>query len=66
MKTYDELPSYIASWDVAMLPFARNDLHAIHQPDEDARYSRRWASGCIDFYSRCDLPIRECRSGLYR
>ena len=31
-KTYDELPAYIAGWDVAMLPFARNDATKFVSP----------------------------------
>ena len=31
-KAYDSLPSYIAGWDVAMLPFARNDATRFISP----------------------------------
>jgi UDP-galactopyranose mutase len=38
MKTYDELPSYIAGWDVAMLPFARNDSTRFISPTKTPEY----------------------------
>jgi len=31
-KQYDELPSYLAGWDVALLPFARNDATRFISP----------------------------------
>ncbi len=36
-RTYDELPGYLAGWDVCLLPFARNDATRVHQSDQDAR-----------------------------
>lgn len=38
MKSYDELPSYIAGWDVAMLPFARNDSTRFISPTKTPEY----------------------------
>lgn len=38
MKTYDELPFYIAGWDVAMLPFARNDSTRFISPTKTPEY----------------------------
>jgi UDP-galactopyranose mutase len=38
MKKYDELPSYIAGWDVAMLPFARNDSTRFISPTKTPEY----------------------------
>jgi len=37
-KTYAELPHYIASWDVAMLPFARNDATRYISPTKTPEY----------------------------
>jgi len=38
MKTYDELPTYMAGWDVAMLPFARNDSTRFISPTKTPEY----------------------------
>jgi UDP-galactopyranose mutase len=38
MRTYDELPSYIAGWDVAMVPFARNDSTRFISPTKTPEY----------------------------
>jgi glycosyltransferase involved in cell wall biosynthesis len=43
MKTYDELPAYLAGWDVAMLPFARNDATRYISPTKTPEYL---AAGC--------------------
>jgi UDP-galactopyranose mutase len=37
-KTYDELPSYIAGWDIAMLPFARNESTRFISPTKTPEY----------------------------
>jgi glycosyltransferase involved in cell wall biosynthesis len=37
-KTYDQLPDYIAGWDVAMLPFARNDATRFISPTKTPEY----------------------------
>ncbi|HUR35146.1 MAG TPA: glycosyltransferase [Vicinamibacterales bacterium] len=37
-KTYDELPSYIAGWDVALLPFARNEATRFISPTKTPEY----------------------------
>jgi UDP-galactopyranose mutase len=37
-KTYDQLPSYLAGWDVAMLPFARNDATRFISPTKTPEY----------------------------
>jgi UDP-galactopyranose mutase len=37
-KDYDELPSYIAGWDVAMMPFARNDATRFISPTKTPEY----------------------------
>ena len=38
MKSYDELPAYIAGWDVAMLPFALNDATKFISPTKTPEY----------------------------
>jgi UDP-galactopyranose mutase len=38
MKAYDELPQYISSWDVAMLPFALNDATRFISPTKTPEY----------------------------
>jgi UDP-galactopyranose mutase len=37
-KKYDELPSYLAGWDVAMLPFARNEATRFISPTKTPEY----------------------------
>jgi UDP-galactopyranose mutase len=37
-KSYAELPSYIAGWDVAMLPFARNEATRFISPTKTPEY----------------------------
>jgi glycosyltransferase involved in cell wall biosynthesis len=37
-KSYDELPRYLAGWDVAMLPFARNDATRFISPTKTPEY----------------------------
>jgi glycosyltransferase involved in cell wall biosynthesis len=37
-KTYDELPSYLAGWDVALLPFARNEATRFISPTKTPEY----------------------------
>jgi UDP-galactopyranose mutase len=37
-KTYQELPRYIAGWDVALLPFARNDATRFISPTKTPEY----------------------------
>jgi UDP-galactopyranose mutase len=43
MKTYGQLPAYLAGWDVAMLPFARNDATRFISPTKTPEYL---AAGC--------------------
>ncbi len=38
MKAYDDLPQYLAGWDVAMLPFARNDATRFISPTKTPEY----------------------------
>ena len=37
-KTYDELPHYVAGWDVALLTFARNDATRFISPTKTPEY----------------------------
>ena len=37
-KSYDELPAYLAGWDVAILPFARNDSTRFISPTKTPEY----------------------------
>ena len=37
-KSYEELPNYIAGWDVALLPFARNDATRFISPTKTPEY----------------------------
>jgi glycosyltransferase involved in cell wall biosynthesis len=37
-KKYDELPHYISGWDVALLPFARNDATRFISPTKTPEY----------------------------
>jgi UDP-galactopyranose mutase len=43
MKRYDELPAYLAGWDVALLPFARNESTRFISPTKTPEYL---AAGC--------------------
>jgi len=38
LKSYDELPSYLAGWDVAMMPFALNDSTRYISPTKTPEY----------------------------
>jgi glycosyltransferase involved in cell wall biosynthesis len=42
-KSYDELPSYLSGWDVALLPFARNESTRFISPTKTPEYL---AAGC--------------------
>ena len=42
-KDYKELPSYLAGWDVALLPFARNESTRFISPTKTPEYL---AAGC--------------------
>lgn len=37
-KSYSELPSYVAGWDVALLPFAKNDATRLISPTKTPEY----------------------------
>jgi UDP-galactopyranose mutase len=37
-KSYDELPAYLAGWDIALLPFARNDATQYISPTKTPEY----------------------------
>ena len=43
MKTYAELPAYMAGWDVAIMPFAHNDATRFISPTKTPEYL---AAGC--------------------
>jgi len=43
MKTYAELPGYLSGWDVALLPFARNESTRFISPTKTPEYL---AAGC--------------------
>jgi UDP-galactopyranose mutase len=43
MKTYEQLPKYLAGWDVALLPFARNESTKFISPTKTPEYL---AAGC--------------------
>ena len=38
MKAYDDLPAYLAGWDVGMLPFARNESTRFISPTKTPEY----------------------------
>jgi len=38
MKTYDELPGYMSGWDVAILPFAKNESTRFISPTKTPEY----------------------------
>jgi UDP-galactopyranose mutase len=41
LKRYEELPSYLAGWDVAIMPFALNDATRFISPTKTLRPARR-------------------------
>lgn len=43
-KTYDELPQYLAGWDVALMPFAMNESTRFISPTKTPEYL---AGGCM-------------------
>jgi glycosyltransferase involved in cell wall biosynthesis len=43
MKKYEELPTYLSGWDVAMLPFAKNESTRFISPTKTPEYL---AAGC--------------------
>ncbi|MCC7007389.1 MAG: glycosyltransferase family 1 protein [Acidobacteria bacterium] len=43
MKAYDDLPAYMAGWDVALMPFAHNDATRYISPTKTPEYL---AAGC--------------------
>lgn len=64
MKSYDELPAYLAGWDVAMLPFARNDATRFISPTKTPEYL---AAGCpVVSTSITDVVRPYGRNGLAR
>ena len=81
MKTYEELPAYLAGWDVAMLPFARNDATRYISPTKTPEYLAAgcpvvstsiadvvkpvWPAGARQHCRRCAL-VRGGRRGLPR
>jgi UDP-galactopyranose mutase len=38
MKAYEELPAYLSGWDVALLPFARNESTRFISPTKTPEY----------------------------
>jgi UDP-galactopyranose mutase len=38
MKTYEDLPAYLSGWDVALLPFAKNDSTKFISPTKTPEY----------------------------
>jgi glycosyltransferase involved in cell wall biosynthesis len=38
LRSYDELPGYVAGWDVAMMPFARNEATRCISPTKTLEY----------------------------
>jgi UDP-galactopyranose mutase len=43
LKSYEQLPEYLAGWDVALLPFAKNDATRFISPTKTPEYL---AAGC--------------------
>ncbi len=62
-KVYDELPQYLAGWDVALMPFALNESTRFISPTKTPEYL---AGGCpvvstADPRRRPDLWRHRCR-----
>ena len=61
-KDYKELPSYLAGWDVALLPFARNESTRFVSPTKTPEYL---AAGCpVVSPSICDVVHPYGESGM--
>ena len=74
MKTYDELPAYLAGWDVALLPFAQNEATRFISPTKTPEYlaagcqssPRRCATSCSPYGERGLVRIAEHTGGFGR
>jgi glycosyltransferase involved in cell wall biosynthesis len=63
-KSYKELPNYIAGWDVAMLPFARNEATRFISPTKTPEYLA--AGRPVVSTSIADVAVPYGRDGLAR
>jgi UDP-galactopyranose mutase len=63
-KSYDELPAYVGGWDVALLPFARNDATRFISPTKTPEYLA--AGKPVVSTSICDVVRPYGQRGLAR
>lgn len=63
-KSYKDLPNYIAGWDVAMLPFARNEATRFISPTKTPEYLA--AGRPVVSTSIADVVVPYGRDGLAR
>ena len=62
MKAYDELPAYLAGWDVGADAVRAERVDALHQPDQDARVPGRRAARGLHADPRRGAPLRRARA----
>ena len=59
-------PAYLAGWDVALMPFAVNEVDPLHQPDQDAGIPGRRPAGGLHADHRRGAPLRRAGGGAGR
>ena len=57
-KSYDELPRYIAGWDVAMMPFAMNAATKYISPTKTPEYLAAGKASRVHADRRCGADVR--------
>ena len=62
-KKYDDLPRYIANWDAAMMPFARNEATRFISPTKTPEYLAAGKTAGLDPDHRCRARLGAPRSG---
>src|SRR4051794_15906004 len=63
-REYEELPAYLAGWDVALLPFARNEATRFISPTKTAEYLA--AGKAVVSTSIADVVVAYGENGLAR
>ena len=63
-KKYNELPRYMAGWDAAMMPFARNESTRFISPTKTPEYLAAGLPSRLHIDPRRGSPVR--RKGLGR
>ncbi len=78
LRDYDELPAFLAGWDVAMLPFAHNDATRFISPTKTLEYMaagraivstsiddvKALYGGVVRFADTADAFVAQCEAAL--